>query len=50
LENPQDIVLLGGDLPFPEEFILDRFEAIVSPPQREVNLLLLRIELAVGGQ
>jgi hypothetical protein len=50
LENPQDIVLLGRDLPFSEEFILDRFETIVSPPQREVNLLLLRIELAVGGQ
>ena len=43
-EQPQQVVLLRGQLEAGEEFVFDCPEPVVGPPQGKVRFLLGRIE------
>ena len=43
-QQPQRVVLLGGEVEPREEFVFEHPQAVVGSPQREVRLLLGRVE------
>ena len=48
LQQAEHVVLLGGKLPVAEEFILDRAQAVIRPPQGQIGLLFEGIEPSLG--
>jgi hypothetical protein len=47
LQNPQNVVLLGSQIPGLEKLVLQGLEPIVGSPQRKIHFLLERIKLSL---
>ena len=49
LEQPEGVVLLGGQVVAGEQLVLVHSQLVVGPPQAEIRLLLRRVEMAARG-
>jgi hypothetical protein len=47
LQDPQNVVLLGSQIPGLEKLVLKGLQPVVGSPQRKVHLLLERIKLSL---